>query len=187
MWRCGGVPILAGALRTLHIHMVLTQASQTEPSLVHPPEQPLKEGGCHPILSPTSPNPEGCVPLPRAQAPNHRPSGSCCSLREGGSGRMKVPSQWRLHRPPLPKHTVKGPLTLTSSFLRSASPSALIASLPPEGARQLSNLGITSKKGAEVRSQRGAGRGISPLLPGPSLPTICIPGPCGPGLRGGKG
>lgn len=46
---------------------------------------------------------------------------------------MKVPSHWLLHRPPLPKHTVKGPLTLTSSFLHSASPSALIASLPQRG------------------------------------------------------
>lgn len=72
---------------------------------------------------------------------------------------------------------------LPSDFLCSTSHRPC---LPPSSlgrVRQLSNLGITSKKGAEVRSQCGAGRGISVLLCGqiPSysnhlLPT-CRPAP----------
>lgn len=66
---------------------------------------------------------------------------------------MKVPSHWLLHRPPLPKHTVKEPLTSTSYFLCSTSHQPCLLPSSLERVRQLSNLGITGKKGAEVRSQ----------------------------------
>ena len=69
--------------------------------------------------------------FPRAHAPNHRSSDSLCLPWEGSSGRMKVRSRWLLHGPPLPKHTVKRPLTFPSYFPCSTSQQPRLPPSPP--------------------------------------------------------